>query len=135
MRNRQFLNIKWWSWWSWLSWWSWYINLNILLFINIFPRAQKRNRFFEPTSGCWDKFFIQSKLKMILKKETNSCSGCFSFFLLNTPINLKHDGCINRKKRKISPSRSWKGSQLLFWLIFLFFYWYNHHELDWLVFQ
>jgi len=56
------------------------------------------------------------------KKEANFCSGWFFFFSIDTPINLDQDGCINRKGKKSARTEVQKGSQLLFWLIFLFFY-------------
>ena len=33
------------------------------------------------------------------KKEANFCSGWFFFFSIDTPINLNHAGCINRKEK------------------------------------
>ena len=75
------------------------MNLSIVLFINIFPRAQKRNRFFDPTSGCWDNFFIQSKLKWFWKRKPTSVRGVFSFILLIYPSWFNWISVFNRKKK------------------------------------
>ena len=88
---------------------SWYKNPDILLFINIFPRAQKRNRFFDPTSGCWDNFFIQSKLKWFWKRKPTSVRGVFSFILLIYPSWFNWIG-VFIEKRKITLNRSLESS-------------------------
>ena len=79
-----------------------------LAFINIFLRVQKRTPFFDQTFGCWDSFRVLNLFRVLKPglyiglglRTLNSCSGWFFFFLLNTPIQLNHDGCINRIKEK-----------------------------------
>ena len=44
---------------------SWYQNPDILHFINIFPRVQKRNPFFSQTFGCWDSSKFLKKIKNV----------------------------------------------------------------------
>ena len=57
-----------------------------------------------------------------LASISTSVPGDF-FLLLNTPVSNIHDGYINRKERKKSPlTEVEKGSQLLFGVIFPFFY-------------
>ena len=45
-------------------------------------------------------------------------------------------GVFNRKEKEKSPGTEVEnGSQLVFWVNFFFFYWYTHHELNWLVYS
>ena len=59
---------------------------------------------FDPQSRALAFWKLENEQES-MKKEANFCSGWFFFFSIETPINVIHDGYINRKRKRYHPEQ------------------------------